>query len=142
LEEEDGRGKFKKMMERQSKTGGFLPEKDIAVAAAMDVEDVLKQQEEEEGEEVNEKLALLAHLKHKRIAICPLSLGNWMFYVIADLTSTKPAVASSPPPLSIATNYPAKKTGGRLTIQVPSSPITESQFKFPAALRAACGGSN
>ena len=42
-EEEDGRGEFRKMMERQNQTGGFLPEKDVAVAATVDVEDVLKQ---------------------------------------------------------------------------------------------------
>jgi ATP-binding cassette subfamily B (MDR/TAP) protein 1 len=142
-EEEDGRGEFRKMMERQSQTGGFLPEKDVAVAApTVDVEDVLKQQEEEEEEELNEKnekYALPAHLKHKSIAVRPLSLGNWMFDVIADLTSTKPAATPLPPPLPVA---PAPKTGRRLTIQVPSSPATESQFKLPAALPAAYDGSN
>ena len=64
-------------MERQSQTGGFLPEKDVAVAA-VDVEDVLKQQEEEEEEEeeLNEKkYALPAHLKHKSLALRPLSLN-------------------------------------------------------------------
>ena len=30
-------------MERQSQTRGFLPEKDVTVAATVDVEDVLKQ---------------------------------------------------------------------------------------------------
>ena len=144
-EEEDGRGEFRKMMERQSETGGFLPEKDVAVAAAVDVEDVLKQQEEEEEkEELNEKFALPAHLKHESIAIRPLSLGNWMFDVVADLTSTKPAVPpSSPPPLPIATsNSFAQKTGRRLTIQIPSSPVAESQFNLPAALPTAYNGSN
>jgi ATP-binding cassette subfamily B (MDR/TAP) protein 1 len=139
--EEDGRGEFRKMMEQQSQTGGFLPEKDVAVAATVDVEDVLKQQEEEEEEEeeLNEKFALPAHLKHKSIAIRPLSLGNWMFDVVADLTGTKPAAPPLPPPLPTAT---APKTGRRLTIQVPSSPVTESQFKLPAALPAAYDGSN
>ena len=136
-EEEDGRGEFRKMMERQSETGGFLPEKDVA-AAAVDVEGVLKQQEEEEDkeeEELEEKFALPAHLKHKSIAIRPLSLGNWMFDVVADLTSPKPADPPSPPSLPIAT--PAPKTGRRLTIQIPSSPVAESDFKLPAALPAA-----
>ena len=131
------------MMERQSQTGGFLPEKDIAVAA-VDVEDVLKQQEEEEEEEeeFNEKKYVLpAHLKHKSLALRPLSLGNWMFDVIADLTSTKPAVAPSPPPPPPIA--PAPKTGRRLSIQIPSSPVAdESQFNLPAALLAAYTGSN
>ena len=87
-EEEDGRGEFRKMMEQleQSQTGGFLPEKDVAVVATVDMEDILKQQEEEEEVELNEKnekYALPAHLKHKSIAIRPLSLGNWMFDVVA-----------------------------------------------------------
>jgi ATP-binding cassette subfamily B (MDR/TAP) protein 1 len=102
----------------------------------VDVEDVLKQQEEkgEEGE-INKKSVLSAHLKHKSFAVCPLSLRNWMFDVIADLTSTKPAVVPSPPPLLIAANYPAPKIGRRLTIQIPSSP--ESKFNLPAPLPAA-----
>ena len=57
-----------------------MPEKYVAVAAAVDVEDVLKQQEEEGEEELDEKFALLAHLKHRSIAFRPLSLGNWMNY--------------------------------------------------------------
>ena len=60
--------------------GGFLPEKYVAVVAAVEVEDVLKQQEEEGEEELDEKFALLAHLKHRSIAFRPLSLGNWMNY--------------------------------------------------------------
>ena len=121
LEEEDGRGEFRKMMKQleQSQTGGFLPEKDVAVVATVDVEDVLKQQEEEEEVELNEKkekYVLPAHLKHKSIAIRPLSLGNWMFDVVADLTSSKPAPPLPPPPLPVA---PAQKTGRRLTIQIP-----------------------
>ena len=108
----------------------------------MDVEDVLKQQEEEEEVELNEKnekYALPAHLKHKSIAIRPLSLGNWMFVVVADFTSSKPAPPLPPPPPPAA---PAQKTGRRLTIQIPSSPVTETQFKLPAALPAAYDCSN
>ena len=107
-------------MKRQNQTGGFLPEKDVAIAPAVDVVDVLKQQKEEE-EELNEKYALPALIKHKSIR--PLSLGNWMFDVVADLTSTKPAVAPPPPPLPISTTTPGPKTGRRLTIQIPSSPV-------------------
>ena len=40
---DNGRGEFRKMMEEQNQTGGFLPEKDVAVVdAAVDAEDVLK----------------------------------------------------------------------------------------------------
>jgi hypothetical protein len=65
-----------------------------------------------------------------------------MFDVVADLTSTKPAAPPLPPPLPTATESFAQKTGRRLTIQIPSSPVTESQFKLPAALPVAYDGSN
>ena len=129
-EEENGRGEFRKMMEQQNQTGGFLPEKDVAVAdAAVDVEDVLKQHGEEE---VNEKKLE----NHKSLAIHPsLTLENWMLDVVADLTTPKPALL--PPHSPIATNFPTPKTGRRLTIQIPSSPVTDSQFDLPAPLPTA-----
>lgn len=70
------------MMERQSETGGFLPEKVVTVVDHMDVEDILKLGGEEKSKE----------LKYQSTAICPLSLGNCKFDVVADLTSPKPAV--------------------------------------------------
>lgn len=55
-----------------------------------------------------------------------------MFDIVANLTSTKPAALLLPPPsLLIA---PAPKTGRRLTIHIPSSPVAESEFNLPAAL--------
>ena len=134
-QEDDGRGEFRKMMEQQSETGGFLPEKDVAIAAPVNVEDVLKQheEEEEEEEELNEKYALPAHLKHQSLAIRPLSLGNWMFDVVADLTTAKPAVPPLPPPLPTAKTSFANKTGRRLTIQIPSSPPVDMPAPLPAA---------
>ena len=126
-EEDDGRGEFRKMMEQQNQTGGFLP----AVADdadVVDVEDVLKQHEEEE---FNGKA-------HKNSVIRPsLVMENWMFDVVADLTSQK-----SGPLLPVATNNPpVQKTGRRLTIQVPSTPVTESRFELPAPLPTAFTGS-
>ena len=128
--QEDGR--FRKMMERQSETGCFLPEKDIAVAAPMEVGDLLKQQEEDE--ELNEKYPVP---EHQSLAFHPLSLGSWMFDVVADLTSAKPTVPPLPPALPTVKPSFANKTGRRLTIQVPSSPPADSQFNIPAPLPAA-----
>jgi ATP-binding cassette subfamily B (MDR/TAP) protein 1 len=127
VSEEDGRGEFRKMMEQQSQTGGFLPAKDVAVAAAVDVESVLMRQKEK----LDEKYASPAHLKSKSLAFRPLTPGNRMFNVIADLTSTKPATPTSTPPSSIAANSPAQRIGRRLSIQIPSTPVPDSQFGFP-----------
>ena len=105
FEEEDGRGEFRKMMERQSETGGFLPAKDVAPTTAVDLEDAWKRQEEEEEEkveeetELDEKYGLTAQLKHQSIAVRPLSLGNWMFDAVAVLTNSNPTVHPSLPPL-------------------------------------------
>jgi hypothetical protein len=55
----------------------------------MDVEDLLKQQEEDEDEELNEKCPVP---EHQSLALRPSSLGNWMFDVVTDVTSAKPAV--------------------------------------------------
>ncbi|KAF8802026.1 P-loop containing nucleoside triphosphate hydrolase protein [Phlegmacium glaucopus] len=120
-DEGDGRGEFRKMMERQSETGGFLPEKDVApaVVGVDSVEEVLKQQEEEE-ERSKEKYNLPAHLKHQSIAIRPLSLGNWMFDVVADLTSPKPAVPPLPPALTTPKDTKKER---RLTIHIPSPTV-------------------
>ena len=124
-EKDDGRGEFRKMMEQQNQTGGFLPEKDVAAAAdaAVDVEDVLKKH----GEEINEKQLV----EQKNSVIRPsLLMENWMFDVVADLTSPKPAPLTPLPP--IATKSPIQKGGRRLTIQIPSNPIPESQLSQPA----------
>ena len=120
-EEDDGRGEFRKMMEQQNQTGGFLPEKDFSVvdAAAVDVEDVLKQQEE-----LNEKHATRPSL----------SFESWMLDVVTDLTSPKQT------PLTPIT--PTQNTRRRLTIQIPSTPVPESQFNLPAPLPSAYGGSD
>lgn len=131
-DDEDGRGEFRKMMERQSETGGFLPEKDVA-ARVDDVEDVLKHEEEEE-ERSKEKYDLPSQLKHQSIAIRPLSLGNWMFDVVADLTSPKPAVPPLPP------NVTTPKKDRRLTIQLPSPTVdrhSQLDFNVPTSLPAA-----
>ena len=131
---DNGRGEFRKMMEQQSETGGFLPEKDVAVAAPVDVEVVSTQEDEQEVDEI---YVLPAHLKHQSLAVRPLSVGNWMFDVIADLTTTKPPVSLPPATSPIVKTSFANKAGCRLTIQIPSSPPADSQFNIPAPLPSA-----
>ncbi|KAF8154773.1 P-loop containing nucleoside triphosphate hydrolase protein [Crassisporium funariophilum] len=83
-------GEFRKMMESQEETGGFLPEKDVApTSAAPIIEEVLQKEDP-----VDEDL-IPSHLKHQSIAIRPLTFGAWMFDVIGDLTG-KPAASVSP----------------------------------------------
>ena len=41
-EDGDGRGEFRKMMEQQKQTGGFLPEQDDSEDNILDVEDMLR----------------------------------------------------------------------------------------------------
>ena len=85
--QEADQGEFRKMMEAQRATGGFLPEKDLDHDT---VEEAEEEEEEEEEEEPRGKLA--SYLKHQSIAIRPLTFGNWMFEVVADLTGgSRPA---------------------------------------------------
>jgi ATP-binding cassette, subfamily B (MDR/TAP), member 1 len=139
-DDEDGRGEFRKMMERQSKMRGFSPEKDVTVAAGVggvDVEDALKQQEGEGEERDQEKYELPVYLKHQSIAIRPLSLGNWMFDIVADLTSSQPAVPPLPP--TLATSAYSKKDR-RLTVQIRSPTAkrhSQLDFDLPTSPPAA-----
>ena len=143
FEEEDGRGEFRKMMQRQSETGGFLPEKDDVEASMEDIEALMEDvealmEEKEEGDK--EKYKLPAHLKHQSIAIRPLSLGNWMFDVVADLTSSKPALPPLPPALSAskhASTTVGNKKRSRLTLQIPTSPPPLAIDNLPITLPAA-----
>lgn len=74
-----------------------------------------------------------AHLKHQSLAIRPLSLGNWMFDIVANLASSKPAAAA---PLPVAPPVlPLSRSKHRLTIAIPS-PLNP-WFDLPAPLPAA-----
>lgn len=82
-DDEDGEGEFRKMMESQRAMGGF-PEKDLDAAEDSSHDDHLDALHVE-TEEHTEKPTL-----EKRISlntIRPLTFGNWMFDVVADLTS-------------------------------------------------------
>ncbi|KIJ92391.1 hypothetical protein K443DRAFT_13632 [Laccaria amethystina LaAM-08-1] len=61
-----------------------------------------------------------AHLKHQSIAICSLTLGNWMFDVVVDLASTQvpSAAVTTQQPLSWLTFSPY--TTLQLQIIIPS----------------------
>jgi len=95
---EGGVGEFRKMMEVQRETGGFLPEKDWESERGMNnIQDTLDEESEEEwvGHVPD-------HLKHQSMAVRPLMFGAWMFEAIVELVApSMPAL-----PHSRSTQFP------------------------------------
>ncbi|TFY57705.1 hypothetical protein EVJ58_g6862 [Rhodofomes roseus] len=91
-------GEFRQMVFTQEASGGFQ-EKPQAEAEAVPVEAILEQQDVEMQEELAAFKDTAKTLKHRSVAptIRPLTLGNWMFEAVADLT--KP---SAPPKAVLA----------------------------------------
>jgi ATP-binding cassette subfamily B (MDR/TAP) protein 1 len=111
---EDGKGEFRKMMESQRAMGGF-PEKDIDGAVAGD------EHEDFEATHLDEPPREQIIDKHPSLnSIRPLTFGNWMFDVVADLTAEgspvapQDAIANSRPsrPLSRFIPFPTITTEG------------------------------
>lgn len=102
LETTDG-GEFRDMMETQSETGGYLPEKHVVDGQEGGSVEAMLEEGEKEKEEFGASVEDLTHpfnlnLKHQSMArpgLRPLTLGNWMFDVVADLTSKTVAPASA-----------------------------------------------
>ena len=134
-EEEEGKGEFRKMMEAQQETGGFLPVKEVEDENAKD-RGASPSLEEDPEMDTQQSHPVPAHLKHQSIAIRPLTLGNWMFDVVADLVSTQvPSAAvttqrppsrlnrltfSPTPPSQLQIVIPSDHPRRPLSIQIPS----------------------
>ncbi|KAL6309463.1 P-loop containing nucleoside triphosphate hydrolase protein [Sparassis latifolia] len=89
-------GEFSQMLMTQGATGGF-PEKLEEAPVPIPVEAILEQQDAEKQEELEAVTGSTRALKHQSIAHStyrPLTMSNWMFDVVADLT--RPASESSP----------------------------------------------
>ena len=132
-ERDDGRGEFRKMMEQQNQTGGFLPEQEeYSEDHSVDVEDVLRQHEEDEKHSDTEK--------RKTQPMRPsLSIESWMFDVVADLTTPKLTPSSN----AASSNPPTPRTPRhRLSIQIPSTPGSDAKFSLPASPPTAYGGND
>ena len=87
---EGGVGEFRKMMEAQRETGGFLPEKDWESECGLDnIQGTLDDESEKEwvGRAPD-------HLKHQSMAVRPLTFGAWMFEAVAELVA--PSVPALP----------------------------------------------
>ena len=88
-------GEFRQMVSTQEACGGFQ-EKSEAEAEEVHVEAILEQQDVEMQEELAAVKDTAKALKHRSVAptLRPLTLGNWMFEAVADLT--KPTAAPLP----------------------------------------------
>jgi ATP-binding cassette subfamily B (MDR/TAP) protein 1 len=97
-EGEEGVGEFREMVEAQRRTGGFLPEKSPLDPShpEEEVHALLNADADDEQEPIFNLIVNMKHQSLARPALRPLTLGNWMFDVVADLTSTtKPVVPAS-----------------------------------------------
>jgi ATP-binding cassette subfamily B (MDR/TAP) protein 1 len=96
-EGEEGVGEFREMVEAQRRTGGFLPEKSPLDPSPPEeeVHALLDTDADDEQEPIFNLTVNMKHQSLTRPALRPLTLGNWMFDVVADLTSAKPLVPAS-----------------------------------------------
>ncbi|KAF9045011.1 P-loop containing nucleoside triphosphate hydrolase protein [Panaeolus papilionaceus] len=99
--EDEDRGEFRKMMDVQAQMGGFLPEKDVEMLAPSPAPEDVEDLYESDDEDV---IVNPVNLKHQSLAIRPLTFGNWMFDVIADLTA-KPVAVPAP---AVVNNRPSQ----------------------------------
>lgn len=109
--DDNGRGEFRKMLESQMRTGGCLP----AVGDDQDDGSVSEDNVEIEGEEeedYEEPTSQPDSLPRELASIRPLTWGDWMFEVVADLTRT----ASVTSPSSLDSSSPSSPS-------VPSPPL-------------------
>jgi ATP-binding cassette subfamily B (MDR/TAP) protein 1 len=102
-----GKGEFRKMMESQRLTGGFLPEKDLLSDSEdrlEELQEALEEVEEElEDEKKKQRSAKRDTMKHQSI-LRPLTLGNWMFDVVAELVSPPAPAALLRQPTTFGAN--------------------------------------
>ncbi|KAF8891135.1 P-loop containing nucleoside triphosphate hydrolase protein [Gymnopilus junonius] len=125
--EKADRGEFRKMMESQLETGGFLPEKHEVMAQKKTVQDLQEEFAQEENEGVENPST---YLKHQSFAFRPLTFGAWMFDVVADLTGPQP-VTAKPNDIS-APNHPLSYTSD--TGDLSDRPRRPSTAYYPSGL--------
>jgi len=116
-------GEFRKMMEVQRATGGFLPEEDVD-ANTNNKNAELEEAFEDSDNEDEARDKMPTYLKHQSIAVRPLTFGNWMFEVVADLTGAKPSI-QVPPPL------PTRESTYRVSRFVPADKFATTSTERP-----------
>lgn len=113
-------GEFHQMVSTQQASGGFQ-EKSHAEAETVPVEAILEQQDVEMQEELAAMKDKAKALKHRSAAptLRPLTLGNWMFEAVADLTRPGTAI----PPKAVL----ASRDTQRISRFIPrEEPVEES----------------
>ena len=75
-------GEFRKMMESQRETGGFLPEKQVVTTSSQNLREAFQK-----GQSQTTKTP--GYLKHQSMPLWPLTFSAWMFDVVADLMGSK-----------------------------------------------------
>jgi ATP-binding cassette, subfamily B (MDR/TAP), member 1 len=129
-----GKGEFREMVEAQRKTGGFLPERspfdsssqDAAAPAYEDDHDEQDDDDDDDDEAPHDKqltFNITVNPKHQslaRPAMRPLTLGNWMFDVVADLT--RPAAAGPSAGPAVGQETKRDRDTKRISRFVPIAP--------------------
>ena len=144
---------FRRMARTQDATGGFKEKTVEGEAEELPIEAILDQQDEEKQEELEAVKLSTQALRHHSIApstFRPLTLGNWMFDAIAELTKNPqaPAVVSARNSRPVSrfvpadafagvTSEPADKKFRRRTlhidipaVEVPAPLPTNSSHRF------------
>ena len=126
LEQAHG-GEFRDMMDAQGATGGFLPEKEAVVPDRQQLDVILEQAEAEkeaELESVGDDAGRF-NLKHQslaRPALRPVTLGNWMFEAVQDLTKQQQPVISDLPSKRASRFIPADAFAKEMTLGLSRRP--------------------
>ncbi|TFK17892.1 hypothetical protein FA15DRAFT_675726, partial [Coprinopsis marcescibilis] len=139
------KGEFRKMMDSQALTGGYLPEKELPSLNVSDSEGEYDfcEESDEESVDVEYEAEVEAGERrkvqgHQSLLIRPVELGNWMFDVVAELvgsgvgptTATTTSVAAK---RSSTQRHTASRFGGmNLNLDssltpVPASPVSEGR---------------
>jgi ATP-binding cassette subfamily B (MDR/TAP) protein 1 len=142
-------GEFRDMMEMQGATGGYLPEKEEQ-AQIVEVDAILEkatQLEKEDVESLSEEVRPF-NLKHQSLArpsLRPVTLGNWMFEAVAELTKDAPtsAVLATrqasmvhrfvPPEAFARSMTPGVRPRRPSSVHIPSMPETPTAAYTPTS---------
>jgi ATP-binding cassette subfamily B (MDR/TAP) protein 1 len=130
-EGEEGVGEFREMIEAQRRTGGFLPEKSLEPSPPEEEVHALLDADDEQEPIFN----LTVNMKHQSLAcpaLRPLTLGNWIFDAVPDLTSTtKPLVPAS----AVVASRDTKRISRFVPISLPFSFGWHSEMDIEIGIR-------
>jgi len=106
-----GQGEFRKMMESQRETGGFLPEKQFVTTSSQNLGESFQREQ-------SQVMRTPGYRKHQSMPLRPLTFGAWMFDVVADLAGSKGS-ASPPLPTTFTSTHDSRALPMDKYTQVP-----------------------